>query len=799
MNEKDILDQLLDTYSTVDAAVPQKTEEQKEDALLDATLDAVLSKEDIASTTPEIGGEFEVLVEPETLEEIEILEETEQPEILEEPEITEETEILEELEIFEESEITEKMVETEQDQELPPIRVAPLEEPTQVISLTDEKKPSPKEDFEGQMTLMDFAGEEEPEWEEEGGETEEETSWEEQLELTRQEKIREFKIQQDRENLDFRYDQTEAPDEIAAGEQEAETPPAGRTHFTGDFTDFSQTEDVKAELDYRYRSMRFRLGLAFVAELLLLWSDFTVAFYGQPTVAPSLFLLVNCVGILVMAALLLPMLRDGLSALIRLKPKADSVPTVITAAALLHTLLQWFNLPAVETGDTRLLTALAGGMLLLCGLGKLLKISRIRRNFTVVAKQREKFAVTMIQDERTAIEIGRRAVATGVPRVAYYCPVSFMDDFIANSYMDDRCDGVMQRYIPIASAAALVIGIIAGAVAGSFWTGLSGFAASLAVILPAASVALNLPLWKECGKQMEKGNMLCGFAAAERFGNVHGVALDVSDVYLQDSVALHGIRTFGDARIDEVIMDAAAVAICTEGPLAGLFRRVIEDKTEILQPVENLVFEQDMGFSGWVGGRRVLVGNRKLLDNHGVDTPSGDYERKYKAGGRELVYLSVAGELSAMFIISYVTDPAVKEALQQLQQSGVSMLIRSCDPNVTEESLCSGFELDDYYVDLLTAAAGRLYDNLRHGDQDRVSAGAAVNGTVEGLAFLLTGCRRLRRRGVAAMIAQFVLCAIAFILCFSNAVVGLVPVTSVLLAFAAASAAISAIISLLRI
>lgn len=766
MNEKDILDELLDTYSTVGSSAASQPEQEEKTQRIEEQEIALVEE------TPE-----------DPVPESEEQEVQELPEPEEEP-VEEETET-----------IREEVVEQ------PEIRVAPLDAPTQVILLTEEPSKPVKEpeDFPGQMTLMDFAGEEE--WEEpENPETEEEISWEEQLELTRQEKIREFKIQQDRENLDFRYEETEAPDELTGATEEDETiVSAGRTHFTGDFTDDSQAEDVRAELDYRYRSARFRFLLALAAQTLLLCSDFMVSFYGQPTVAPSLFLLLNLVGLTVMMILFLPMLRDGVTAIFRLKPNADSVPALVAAVTWLHTVLQWFNLSTVETGETRLLSALGGLVLVLCGLGRVLRVSRIRNNFAVVGKPGEKFAVTMVQDERAAIEIGRRAVATGVPRVSYFCPVSFMDDFIANSYMDDRYDALIGRYIPVASGLALVIGIIAGAVGGSFWVGLSGFVASLCVMLPAASLALNVPLWRECRRQLRHGNMLCGFAAAERFGNVHGVAMDVSDVYLHDSVALHGIRTFGAARIDEVILDAAAVAIRTEGPLAGLFRRVIEDKTEILQPVENLVFEQDMGFSGWVGGRRVLVGNRKLLENHGLDTPSGDYERKYKAGGRELVYLSVAGELSAMFIISYVTDPTVQQALHQLQQSKVSLLIRSCDPNVTEESLCSGFELDDYYVDLLTASAGRLYDNLRHGDEDRVSAGAAVNGTVEGMAHLLTGCRRVRRRGIAAMIAQVAFCALGAIICFSAATAGHIPAVILLTVLAGLTAAVPAIISLFRI
>ena len=206
-----------------------------------------------------------------------------------------------------------------------------------------------------------------------------------------------------------------------------------------------------------------------------------------------------------------------------------------------------------------------------------------------------------------------------------------------------------------------------------------------------------------------------------------------------------------------------------------------------------MVFEQDMGFSGWVGGHRVLVGNRKLLENHGVDTPSGDYERKYKKDGRELVYLSVAGELSAMFIISYVTDPTIADALHDMQDAGISLLIRSLDPNVTEESLCAGFDLSDYYVDLLAASAGRLYDRLRRSQDEKASAGAAVEGSVESKSFLLCGCKRLRRRGLFAMISQIVCGGMAALVCLVLALAGVLMPVGTLLTMMLITAAISTI------
>ena len=150
-----------------------------------------------------------------------------------------------------------------------------------------------------------------------------------------------------------------------------------------------------------------------------------------------------------------------------------------------------------------------------------------------------------------------------------------------------------------------------------------------------------------------------------------------------------------------------------------------------------------------------------------------------------------------MFIISYLTDPEVEGALHELQDAHLSLLIRSCDPNVTEESLCAGFDLDDYYVDLLSASAGRLYDGLRHEGGERVSAGAAVNGKITGIADLLTACRRLKHRGTAAMITQIALSAVGALWCFGTALTGGIPAAPAMLLFLPAAALLSILLPLI--
>jgi hypothetical protein len=274
----------------------------------------------------------------------------------------------------------------------------------------------------------------------------------------------------------------------------------------------------------------------------------------------------------------------------------------------------------------------------------------------------------------------------------------------------------------------------------------------------------NWPLLRAAKRALRHGAMITGWRAAEEFGHVDALAVDALDLFPSESVLLHGIKTFAGTRIDEAILDAASVSVEAGGPLSSVFLRIIQNRTDLLETVDTLVYERDMGLSGWVGGRRVLIGNRRLLENHGVDAPSRDYESRYTKDNRQLVYLSTAGELSAMFVVSYTADESIANALKKLSAASITLLVRTCDPNVTEPLVCRVFGMDSYYVDVMSAPAGRCYRKLTAGERKRCGASMASNGRLEGMAFGVAYCRRLAAAVRLSLIIQILGGALGFAL-----------------------------------
>ena len=634
------------------------------------------------------------------------------------------------------------------------------EEHTRIISTADESDvlptvtprapvvESPVDDqLPDQLSLEEMVRVEDMEPTEDMPAVNEEEDPEERLQRAREEKVREFTFDGDEEEAN-------EPDEEPAQDEES---------AIEDFTGYQDVQTIADELKYRCRSSMLCLLFSGVLEFCLLILTLLTVVVGQSPIHPAAYLTIHLFGLVLMMGLNYSTITRGLSGLFTLCANNDTAPSVASAVCLLNLILHLLNVDA----PLPFWTPLAGLLLVMSAVAHHMQEVRVRRNFAFVSYSGDKYAAALIENEDALQEIGRRAVSDGEAKVAYFRRTGFLTDYLTNAYEEDCGDDWSRWLTPGALGLSLVLSLVSllsESIVG-VWGWLSVFTGMVCLSMPITLLAVQGLLSRSCRRMLSRGGFLNGWKAVRQFGQPDALVVDIADLYPDESMLLHGIKTFSGTHIDEAILTAASLAVRSGGPLAMIFRRIIENKEELLYEVDSLVYEQGMGLSGWVDGRRVFVGNGRLLQNHGVDVPSSDYEARYAKDGRRLVYLSIAGQLSAMFVVSYLPDPEIQSALQELCRARVTLLVRSCDPNITTSDLCDGFELDEYYVDVLPAAAGRMYVQLTEKNTDSLSAVMASNGHILGTARVLSACRSLKIKAAIALCVQVLAAVLGAVLC----------------------------------
>lgn len=641
--------------------------------------------------------------------------------------------------------------------------VTPEAEEAPAPAAKEEPEPQPvvmDDQLPDQLSLEEMVRIEDIETEEEQEVEESDETPEERLRRMREEKARYFTIDDEEEPNE--------PEEEAVEEQEEEEPEEPEVE---DFTKYEDSKAVATELNERCRSSLLTMLFTGLLELALLVLTVLTFLTGEPPLGGvSGYLVTHLLILALMMGLNYSAIGRGLSGLFVFRANSDTAPALAAVMAMLDVVVHFANTAIAPP----YWTPLAGLLLTLCAVGYYCRAVSVRRNFAFVSYPGEKYAATLIEEENALQEIGRRAAGLGRASVGYFHRTDFLSDYLANAHEEHRGDEWSRWMTPIAFGLSVVLSLVSllGEGVNDVWSWLTVFVGMVCMSMQATQFAVQLPL-NHCSRVMlSRGGFLVGWKAVSQFGDLDALVVDIADLYPDESMLLHGIKTFSGTHIDEAILTAASLAVRSGGPLAMIFRRIIENKENLLSEVDSLVYEQGMGLSGWVDGRRVFVGNRRLLQNHSVDVPSLDYEARYARDGRRLVYLSLGGQLSAMFVVSYLPDPEIQDALQDLCRSRVTLLVRSCDPCITTQDLCDSFGLDEYYVDVMPASAGRAYMQLAERTNERMPAVMASNGHILGTAWALSVCRSLQTKAFLALLMQTIASLVGAFLCLIWALEG---------------------------
>lgn len=518
-----------------------------------------------------------------------------------------------------------------------------------------------------------------------------------------------------------------------------EMPPELYGQEAEEIDDYETDADVPSiRADLRARSRR--LKARFLPTLLITIALFLLAsplLDGFKAANLTVYLIVNIV-LICLAALINLNIMKGLGSLFRLRPDMDTPAALAVVGVLAHSVVMLATGNAAATPQLGGLGAMA---LLFGGIGKMSLLSRIRRNFELLAAGGDKQAVTLLDDPALTSALADGAVI-GEALICARRKTRYPQNFLQHSY----CPDPYERAVLKVSLAALALAVVGGVAAG-FLTGLAGgmnlAAALLCLACPPTTLLLsNLPMKGAAKRLNAQGAVLTGYEAAENLSYANAIAFSADELFPAGRVRLYRMHLLSANPVDEAILEAAALAKEAHSPIYSVFRQML-DKGTRLPAVKNITYGDQKGLSGWSGKNRILLGTRELLQAHGIKTPAAQVDAKIRQKGGFPVYLAIGGQPSCLFVVGYEADDNIAYELQRLSATGVTLLINSTDPNLTAPMLCDIFGLYGDSLQLIAPEAAPLLEQATE-PAEKVDAPAFYQGDAAGFAALLTAAIRLK-------------------------------------------------------
>ncbi|MGV0818962.1 heavy metal translocating P-type ATPase [Martelella sp. AMO21009] len=172
-----------------------------------------------------------------------------------------------------------------------------------------------------------------------------------------------------------------------------------------------------------------------------------------------------------------------------------------------------------------------------------------------------------------------------------------------------------------------------------------------------------------------------------------------------------GTLTMGEPRVVEVIAAensseaealraAAAVDRGSDHPLALAIVKRAEDLD--VPEAHNFLNLEGRGAEAEIDGRKVLLGNRRLMDEENVALDSlGAQAERLKAEGRTVVHVAQDGRMLGIIAIADAPRPSAKATVAKLRERGVSVAMLTGDNEGTARRIASELGIDIVLADVL--------------------------------------------------------------------------------------------------
>lgn len=545
-----------------------------------------------------------------------------------------------------------------------------------------------------------------------------------------------------------------------------------------DYRNIDDADAIRSGLDSKLSTIAKRAFLTFIAAVLLgvltLLPCFGISLPDaiSPEKNIKIFLTLNAIFFAFAIIVNIKTVVNGLLSLIRLRPDIDT-PVSVSALACAVQLGFAFYIPqSFVSGTGCLYTAVCAVAMLFNLLGKRCMFSRIRSNFELVATTGIKQSCFAMKDKKSAVISDYTAPENTT--VVCQRPVINLHNFLNNSFSEDPSDRVNAVVAPLGLSAALLAFVIAYFRTGDLSQSIGCLALIAAICVPLTiAFAANRPLKKSARRAAELGGLISGYSSVESFADTEYAVVNDYDLFSSGSIELLNLKAVGDNSIDDVIMDAAALVIAANSPLKDVFERMIVGRTSFLKSTDNITYTDGKGLCGNVGGDKMYVGNRQILDGcSDINLPDIEFERKIERKGCFAVYIARNNELCGMLVVRYtVNDDMLCEQLQNLTDSGVTLLVKASDPNITEKLICGAFSLGENTVHILPADCAKEYDEQTLPRESGDSMIAHRN-SLAGYAAALFSAKRLKTGIMLGVVLQTIGVVLGFAAALYFALIG---------------------------
>jgi Cu+-exporting ATPase len=302
-----------------------------------------------------------------------------------------------------------------------------------------------------------------------------------------------------------------------------------------------------------------------------------------------------------------------------------------------------------------------------------------------------------------------------------------------------RSRAPIQRLADAVSAWFVPAVIVAAAIAFAAWLvwGPSpsfayALVAAVSVLIIACPCALGLAtpmsIMVGVGKGASAGVLIKNAEALERLEAIDTLVVDKTGTLTEGKPRVIAMAV--TEKYDEATMLTLAASLerASEHPLAAAIVGAARERGVVPQEIVDFKSRTGKGVLGYIGTRRVLVGNAALMADLGIETVTLDARaEELRRNGATVMFVAIDRGLAGIIAVADPIKPTTADALAALRKDGIRIVMLTGDNRTTAHVVAGKLGITEIEAEIQPAQKHAIVQRLRSEGCKVAMAGDGVN------------------------------------------------------------------------
>jgi P-type Cu+ transporter len=255
---------------------------------------------------------------------------------------------------------------------------------------------------------------------------------------------------------------------------------------------------------------------------------------------------------------------------------------------------------------------------------------------------------------------------------------------------------------------------------------------AVAVLIIACPCALGLAtpiaIMVGTGRGAHAGVLIKSAEALELMERVDTLVIDKTGTLTDGKPRVASVITTMGWNENDLLRLVASLEQGSEHPLGAAVLEAANSRGLVLANESEFQSHTGRGVGGRVDGKKILIGNERLLDESGISAAGlAQQAKELRRGGQTVILIAVDGEGAGLIGIADSIKVSAAQALSELKREGLRLVMLTGDSRATAETVAKTLGIEEFEAEVLPGKKSEVVERLQKEGRTVAMAGDGIN------------------------------------------------------------------------